>query len=220
MYKYFFLLIFLFVVISSLNAHQQEMHQYITREAFYLLKKSFPNKLGEMESFLGNDETSGNGSLYTFGAFKIVSGAWIEDEYDIVYHYGIGNSPNYNQTLPINFIIDIFGSEREAHTSITHFWDADGGPDKKSFLHDEADGIYWSYSVENSYQKISLYLNGGYNTRYLFSKLTLLPGTYTYCMGYDWKYNSLSDLYLNGAYTITKYYIGPQKLDQRIRWII
>ena len=78
----------------SLEAHTQKMHQHITREAFNLLKKSFPDSLNEMESFLCREGSlpqnppqfhdekynclAGVGSNSTHGT--ILDGAWIEDD--------------------------------------------------------------------------------------------------------------------------------------------
>lgn len=114
------------VMFSNLFAHKQPVHQHITREAFKLLKKSFPTQLTDMENFIGNSEIwSGGSTDGSFGALKIVSGAWLEDEYDVVYGYGLTQNPDYrdylDRSIPANTLINMFGSLREAHTSITYF---------------------------------------------------------------------------------------------------
>ncbi len=101
--KTFKLVTFLCIVLTiPLSAHEQVGHQHITREAFKLLQKSFPGQLADMANYIGTNETQNAYNAKSFGVGKIVSGAWIEDEYDIAYHYGIGKAPSYNQTLPNN----------------------------------------------------------------------------------------------------------------------
>lgn len=124
-----FLCIVFSIIITCFNlfAHDQGMHQYITRQAFLLLQKSFPSQLSDMENYIGNNEVwSGSGSDGSFGALRIVSGAWLEDEYDVVYHYGLIRHPNYNQSIPIETLMEMYDEfdeeevVRKAYTSITH----------------------------------------------------------------------------------------------------
>lgn len=51
------ILIIFMINISKLSSHSQELHQFITREAFKLLQKSFPGKLNEMLRLIGSNET-------------------------------------------------------------------------------------------------------------------------------------------------------------------
>lgn len=204
-----------FVFGRTIIAHDQAMHQYLTREAFNLLKMSFPGQLSEMSSYIGTNEEDNTDNVRSFGSFKIVSGAWIEDEYDIVYHYGIGADPVYNQSVPVNLLMelyDIFDEDevrRAAHTCITHFWNADNGENASTFLNDNTNLIilpYWSFSInENACLKISLYKNGGYDFRHLYHSWTNVPGLYLTCLGWDGNYQSLVDLYQNGNYKIVSY---------------
>ncbi|MBO8152980.1 MAG: T9SS type A sorting domain-containing protein, partial [Candidatus Marinimicrobia bacterium] len=135
-----------------------------------LLQKSFPGQLAEMSSYIGTNEVwSGGSADGSFGALRIVSGAWLEDEYDVVYHYGIGERPEFNQAIPEWYFQagGPFFPQREAFTTITHFWDADGGPEKKTHLSDDLwDGDHWttwSYDCENALQKMRKYVNGDYD---------------------------------------------------------
>jgi len=96
-----------------------------------------------MEQYIGTiGQVTGEGTWHenwvSWCSFTIISGSHMEDEYDIVYHYGIGKSPDFNQTPPQWFIDNVNGDERKAYTTITHFWDADYGPDKLSDLNDTA----------------------------------------------------------------------------------
>lgn len=158
------------VLMEIVNAHEQSMHQHITREAFNLLQNSFPGQLTEMASYVGTNEVwSGGSADGSFGALRIVSGAWLEDEYDVVYHYGLGEIPNFNQQIPVWYfeIGGPFFPYRDAFTSITHFWNADGGISEETHLSDDLwDGDHWttwSFDCENAYQKMVKYVNGNYN---------------------------------------------------------
>jgi len=163
-----YLLGILICININLFAHDQLLHQHITREAFKLLKKSFPNHLIDMGNYIGTNQVwSGNSADGSFGALKIVSGSYIEDEYDVVYGYGITRIPNYNQFLPIPTLISWFGGEdalRKAHTTITHFWVADNGPYSTIALRDNTHWGYWSFTIpENAMQKMWKYSNGLYD---------------------------------------------------------
>jgi len=158
------------VLMEIVNAHEQSMHQHITREAFNLLQNSFPGELTEMASYIGTNEVwSGGSADGSFGALRIVSGAWLEDEYDVVYHYGLGETPNFNQQIPVWYfeIGGPFFPYRDAFTSITHFWNSDGGISEETHLSDDLwDGDHWttwSFNCENAYQKMVKYVNGNYN---------------------------------------------------------
>lgn len=192
-----FIILFLIGTVE-VNAHTQKLHQHITREAFQLLQMSFPGKLSEMGSYLGTNETVDPYGLdKSWGARRIVSGSWIEDEYDPVYHYGSGRRPDFNQDVP-GFFYDIGGAfydERKAFVSITHFWDADRGPDKKTDLSDKINGVYWSFSCQNALQKMRKYVNGNYHYRWIYRKPTRWKGCNGLALAHDFKFLPLIDLY-------------------------
>ncbi|NQV19611.1 MAG: hypothetical protein HQ534_13860, partial [Armatimonadetes bacterium] len=189
-------------------AHKQDMHQHITREAFELLRMSFPvnfTGLDEMESYIGTDETSIPGAVsVVVGHGLVVSGVWIEDEYDIVEHYGIYEIPNYNNTPP--WVEDLlFGdhdANRAAHTTITHFWDADNGEETSTYL---TDTIYWGelqhtweFTIsENSIKKNRKYISGDYLEREIFPDGCYLANTYppVMVMITDWQVPGIVNLY-------------------------
>jgi len=111
---------------SLLFGHQQTIHQYIVREAFKLLLKSYPSlAYSAMATYVGTNETS-NPSDKSWGAEKIVSGAWIEDEEDIVYDYR--DMVNWDKGL----------------ISISHFLDPDNGDSNKNTLQGTLPGMYFS----------------------------------------------------------------------------
>jgi hypothetical protein len=195
--------------------HGQTMHQYIVREAFKLLIKSYPILANsEMATYIGFNETS-NSIDKSWGAGKIVSGAWIEDEYDIVYHYGIGNIPNFNQWTS-NLYANLFnGGNREAFTSITHFWDADGGLNKTTDLSDNASGIYWSFSCENAMQKMNKYFNGDFDNRYMYVHAVYWAGCESQIsLANDMKMYNLFELYKK-----TKQVSCVRYLDISLDWV-
>ena len=172
----FLAIVFLLIMSNSiLLAHDGPHHQYIVREAFKLLKKSYPTQLNDMENYIGNNEIwSGSSADGSFGALKIVSGVCLEDEYDVVYGYGILKKPQYHQTIPLSILVEVYDDwtendiSRKAYTTITHFWDADNGENAPTTLSDKFrignDNIYWSFTIpENAMQKMRKYINGAYD---------------------------------------------------------
>jgi len=89
-----------FCLCACLFSHQQTVHQYLTREAFSLLRLALGEEcvsLDEMESYLGFNETNQNGGCPGIGDATIVSGAYMEDEYDSLH-----DSPDYTEKSPTN----------------------------------------------------------------------------------------------------------------------
>ncbi len=205
LYSYFLLL-----------GHQQEMHQHITRESFQLLKYSFPQGftgLDEMEAYLGSEETENQEEdavlFNSVGALKIVAGSWFEDEYDMVYHYGTYRIPDYNETPPW-FEELLFTEEynRSAHTTITHFWDADEGENASTHLEYTIVflefSLNWEFTIsKNALKKIRKYINGDYEARWIYSD-AVDWGNYGSCLANDFNIPPLTDLYHgNGALEAT-----------------
>ena len=184
------ILLLLLLFCLTLFAHKQDMHQHITREAFSLLKRSFPTGftgLDEMEQHLGYDEVN-NTSLdfLSIGDFKIVAGAWNEDEYDIVHHYGIPRSPDYfddGQNALINLFVSA-DDNRKMHTSVSHFWNANSGENSYVTLSDEIlHPLYQGYFLfsipENAMLKMRKYISGNYIERRLHNFLLQFGGNMT-----------------------------------------
>lgn len=112
-------------ICACLFSYTKEVHQHITREAFNLLRLRLGDdcaSLNEMEDYLGYDETNQDTGCPGIGDAKIVAGAYMEDEYDIVYHYGWAEKPNYENTplLVENSLICWLGNNT-LHRTITHF---------------------------------------------------------------------------------------------------
>ncbi len=139
MKKIIFVLFFLLFGRTQTFAHKQHVHQYIVHEAYNLLKLQV-GEIPTMASHISTDEGGGGG---TWASGLITAGAWNEDEEDVVYH--IKEAP-YNKPF----------------ISSTHFWDADQGDDNESRLQGKRTGIYFSFTVQNAYQKIRAYRDGGW----------------------------------------------------------
>ena len=89
-------------------SHKQPVHQYLVREGYALLVKTYGTDIPQLSRFIGSADQSAIGdSAWQQG--YVTTGAWREDEEDVVYHYDILPGLNY------------------ALTSITHFWSADRG---------------------------------------------------------------------------------------------
>ncbi|HNW99742.1 MAG TPA: FlgD immunoglobulin-like domain containing protein [Candidatus Cloacimonadota bacterium] len=183
------LIIIMSLAIMNLYAHMQWVHQRITHEAFDLLKLSYPSSyhgLDEMESYLGTDETydqhwndSPNSSYAgpKLGDSKITSGSWVEDEFDIVYHYGYPKMPDYGPIDQIAYdLLDLTNlvNNNKTHRTITHFWDADnGGEIASTHLTDTISGdigqATWDFTIpENAMKKIRAYQTGNYVERHMY----------------------------------------------------
>jgi hypothetical protein len=100
----------LLILLSSpfVWSHKQPVHQYLVREGYALLVKTYGTDIPQLSRFMGSADQSAIGdSAWQRG--YVTTGSWREDEEDVVYHYDILPGLNY------------------ALTSITHFWSADRG---------------------------------------------------------------------------------------------
>lgn len=181
------ILLLLISINIAILAHQQHVHQYLSKEGYYYLKSYLNSDIPEMLAHLDNGSV---GTSWTNGT--ITAGAWLEDEYDPVY--------GYDQFSP--------GDAWHVLRSITHFWVADKGDDTENKF-----DVSWSFFTgrigpyPNSYTKIKKYAYGGYilyfNSTILpylvvtmpnGNKLRLIPNTPEDVALY---YYNLSDLYKN-----------------------
>jgi len=97
------------------SSHKQHVHQYIAREGYALLVKTYGHDIPQLSALIGPADPSAAGdSAWQTGL--VTTGAWREDEEDVVYHYDILPGLNY------------------ALTSITHFWSADRGDDANNIF--------------------------------------------------------------------------------------
>jgi hypothetical protein len=75
-------------------AHKQKVHQYIVREAYLLLMASAGGNIRELPNHIGD-----YGSFYiadsAWQRAFVTTGAWREDDEDVIYHYDFWNGTNY-----------------------------------------------------------------------------------------------------------------------------
>ena len=93
------------------SSHAQPVHQYIVHEAYLLLIAQHPElNTPELAAHIGEASLSFTGDS-AWQMPYITTGAWREDEEDVVFHY------------------DFYGVEGIKYplVSITHFWPADNG---------------------------------------------------------------------------------------------
>jgi hypothetical protein len=106
--SYGLLLMLLCFTLQTAISHKQPVHQYVAREAYSLLLQKTGHDIPPLSASIGFADPSFAGdSAWQKGC--ITTGAWREDDEDVVYHYDILPGMNY------------------ALTSISHFWDADQG---------------------------------------------------------------------------------------------
>jgi hypothetical protein len=149
MIKFPAIALFCIVLLSgqTLHAHQQRVHQYIVKEAYELLLQ----ERGNVPVPRMNDHIGGLGvSYYGARAWEIpfiTTGAWREDEEDVIFGYRLSNLLN-NYSL----------------VSISHFWDADQGDlNRNLFRVNPAPFIVFDIGpYENAYDKLLRYANGGW----------------------------------------------------------
>ncbi|NWF89312.1 MAG: hypothetical protein HXY50_07585 [Ignavibacteriaceae bacterium] len=132
------------IIFLSLNiigiAHEQHVHQYLTREAYLLLQSIY----GDIPVMIDHVGTTQQGSGPWTSPY-IVTGAYREDEEDedeedVVYHE--------------SGFFDVY-------TSGTHFWIADNGENSDVTLKWTFDGIYGQKTFPSAYTKIQRYAYGG-----------------------------------------------------------
>ncbi len=93
----------IFVNVNFLYSHGQNVHQHIVREAWKLVEHQVPELIGsDMANWIGHDQTD--------YCLCVVSGAYNEDEQDIIFR-------NCGWNFYPGCVL----------TSVNHFWDADAG---------------------------------------------------------------------------------------------
>jgi hypothetical protein len=121
-------------IFSQQTEHEQDIHKYITYQAWELVKHQHPEVIySEMSLRMGH---WADGSINGTGPWqkgKVITGAYREDEEDVVYKH----------SFPF--------------TSATHFWDADNG-DNATFTPPP-----FTHNYTNSYQKMLAYWKGNVN---------------------------------------------------------
>ncbi len=137
---------FLLILISitSIFPHKQHVHRYLTIEAYNLLKNHYGCDIPIMSQHV--DIQGSIPPPWTSG--MIATGAYREDEEDVIFH---------------------FSEPGKTRISVTHFWNADGGPDAPSYMDL---GLWVEGPYPNAWQKITKYRNGFWDldpqTDYIF----------------------------------------------------
>jgi hypothetical protein len=126
---------------QRLLAHKQWVHQYIVKEAYALLANSL-GPIPQMSAHVG-DTTEYYHASRRWQLPYMTTGAWREDEEDVIYGYEISHNP------PLLF------------SSISHFWDADRG-DLTQNTFQVSFPPYAIGPYENAYQKLRSYVNAGW----------------------------------------------------------
>ncbi|AFH50035.1 Hypothetical protein IALB_2332 [Ignavibacterium album JCM 16511] len=202
-------ILFFVVLITSVSiAHRQHVHQYITIEAYNLLKLSIGYDIPTLQSRIG-----GTSSWYIgdrpWQRGYITTGAWREDEEDVVYGYSKSSPPTLTGiTGSIYSFISIFGGlTPDGFVSSTHFWYADDGDELSTTMRAGVTFLgthVTSFTVPNAYQKIQKYLNGEWIVHYNYGQTVGAPG-WQVCVppsypiiGMAFKYDNLFEFFRTG----------------------
>lgn len=235
-------IMFLVIVLIGVSyCHSKETHQYITREAYNLLKLNLGMDIPVLLNHLDTTFPANEGGPYQLA--YITRGAWREDEEDPVYNYFLGNPPELYEdylghiTLLSELVNSILGnflsSGVDPWLSISHFWNPDKGDIENSHIHAKTPTDNFWVIVPNSYQKLLHYANGGYDF-YVNVVVWGLPinadgsgSCATQRAIVHFRYNSLVDLYKNKNLYVSKVtwltgqevtYNNPYKF-KKINWV-
>jgi len=181
-------------------AHKQHVHQYIVSEAYFLLMQKANNNILELPLHIGSVS-----SIYAADSAwqrpYVTTGAWREDEEDVVFGYDQSPFP------PI---------QNYALVSITHFWDADDGDLTKNMFRLTVENPWPIPPVnidigpyENAFDKFKKFADGGWVAWYPRSMkatnasnnhillIAPLPDLTTY--GIPLSYDSLTKFYTSSV---------------------
>ncbi|GEM_PF-2423554 len=213
---------FCLIILSSfVFAYKQHVHQYISLQAYNLLKYQLGGDIRIMKDRIGGLESYYVGPGPWQLGF-ITTGAWREDMEDVVYGYS-----NYH--LPAGASLDFFKSlikfannNNEYYSSITHFWYADDGDNTNTTMTAGAHilGVLAveTFTMENAYQKMVAFANGGFdlNIELILYGFPTQPDGSGYCATQraivTFHYNSLIDLYKNTYVTKVTWLTGQQTI--------
>ncbi len=184
--------IFLVIINCVLYSHEERVHQYITNEAFKLLKNRFQNYipfLSTLENHMGNtgDLTDWPIKNLLFQESKVVAANYDEDHWDAMLMRSQSFPPN---VVPgVGTVLAAFSST-DPFTSVTHFWRADDGDAVDHTLYGRAGLLstqFWIYNCENAYKKARWYTEGS----------TTASGGVKYFIPHDFTYQGVNPLIFN-----------------------
>ena len=150
------LLIMLFLS-NFVLAHKQHVHQYISMEAYILLKMSLGNDVRTLKDRLGDWSSYYVGDRPWQRGF-ITTGPWREDMENVVYGYSNNHLPSGATGGFFTALLNAMNNNNEYYSSVTHFWFADDGDNTNTTMTAGAHvaGILTvqTFSMENAYQKL------------------------------------------------------------------
>lgn len=214
--------VFLVIVISLLffqtsHSHVGPTHQYMTVEAYELLRLNLGQDIPIMVNRVHTTTPATDGGPWQLG--YLTRGAYREDLEDPVYRYWRGNHPTFYQdasglmTLGVPVVFEILSrlvGYDDPFVSVTHFWNADNSDVAITSMHAQNPVSDFWMRVPNSYQKILLYANGGWDLSinlvvYCFPTQSDGSGcSATQRALVTFRYNSLIDLFKNRNIYVTK----------------
>ena len=119
MRKYLLLFLSILFSVQIINVHKQTTHRYITQEAYLLLKKYIGRDIIPLTEHIQSG-TCQPSSYLAWQDGTITTGAWQEDDLDVVYGYSNFDPPTL--TGINGALIAFFASlGPEGFTSVTHF---------------------------------------------------------------------------------------------------
>ncbi|MFA3782040.1 hypothetical protein ABRY23_03130 [Melioribacteraceae bacterium 4301-Me] len=205
------IIVLVFIMANIVFAHRQHVHQYISVQAYKLLKMQLGGDLRIMKDKIGGLDSYYAGS----GPFQlgfITTGAWREDEEDVVYGYSKSNPPTLTSFSGsvYDFIAAFGGLSPDGFVSSTHFWYADEGDNLQTTMRANIivlgiDNVML-FTIPNAYQKMTAFAYGGYDLNLdliLYGFPTNADGSgacATQRAIVTFHYNSLIDLYKNKKY--------------------
>ncbi len=131
----------LFICSQVSYSHKEPTHQYLTIEAYNLLRLNLGADIPDMVNHLHTATPATDGGPWQLA--YLTRGAFREDVEDPVYRYWMGNHPtlygNEAFTIPIVQptllqIYTFFGGS-DPFISVSHFWKADGSDIGNSNMH-------------------------------------------------------------------------------------
>jgi len=145
------LLIVLLCSHTDLLAHKQHVHQYTVKEAYQLLRQVVGGDVPRLHDHIG-DLTPFYAGDSAWQRPYVTTGAWREDEEDVVFGYS-------NISIGRNYVL----------VSITHFWDADDGDLTRNLFRVRPSPPLPAFNIgpyENAYDKLLRYANGAWTIKY------------------------------------------------------
>lgn len=149
-------------VFCNIYSYSENLHEYITREAYKLLKLETSRAYISYDLNINNNNSEEN---------CIVRGVKEEDTSDRIYHYDLEGFYPVDQYI-INLFVNgyTFGLVKEEwFSSVSHFWKADNGFNNMTVLTGNKLNMSYSLTAHNAYQKVKRYENGyenGYERYY------------------------------------------------------